>query len=460
MSVKPGPPRRPFRWASLFPLAILGVPVLVSWILVSPRTPDVHLSAGTVGVILAVWLAALGLLFSRWKGGIQARISSERDSQQQLLKAIMDAATEVALIATDATGSIQLFNAGAERMLGMKAQDVIHQATPEVFHLPEELEARGRELSAALGEPIRGFGVFSALPSRGLSEVRTWTYRHADGHLIPVSLAITALRDRHGVVFGYLGVAQNLQSQRARESSLEAQAQEAQEAARLKSVFLATMSHEIRTPMNAIMAMSRYLLTTDLDPEQREITEIGWKAARNLLDMLDRVLDLSKVEVGAMTLEASPFSPVALTRDCAELWRADATAKGLGFLVALPAEVPPVLGDPLRLKQVINNLLGNAQKFTTQGSITLRLSAEDEGSHLRLRWAVEDTGIGMAPPVLQRLFRPFTQADEGITRQYGGTGLGLALSQELMHLMGGGIHAESTPDKGSTFTVEARFPKA
>jgi PAS domain S-box-containing protein len=443
-------------------LAVLSVPALVSWLLVHPLKQDapLQLPLSTALTLLAFWVAALAFLFARRRLELQTRLSEERDSQQRLLKAVMDAATEVALIATDAHGIIQLFNAGAERMLGIKAQDVIHRVSPEVFHLPEEVEARGRELSEALGRPIHGFDVFMALTSRGLGDTRPWTYRHVDGHLIPVSLAVTALRDRHGSIFGYLGVAQDIQVQQARESSLKASALEALEAARLKSMFLATMSHEIRTPMNAIMAMSRYLQTTNLDPEQREITEIGWKASRNLLDMLDRVLDLSKVEAGHMTLEAAPFSPIALTRDCAELWRADATAKGLAFLLALPSEAPLMLGDPLRLKQVLNNLLGNALKFTARGSVTLRLQTHEEAEYARLTWAVEDTGIGMAPEVLNRLFRPFTQADEGITRQYGGTGLGLALSHELMRLMEGTVRVESLPSKGTTFTVEVRLPKA
>ncbi|WLT33181.1 ATP-binding protein [Geothrix sp. PMB-07] len=446
-------------WISL---AALGAPALIAWQLLRPAPaarPAWWLGSALV-VILLLWVAALSFLLVRRRMELQSRLAEERDSQQRLLKAVMDAATEVALIATDAQGVIQLFNAGAEQMLGLKAQEVIHRMTPEAFHLPEEAEARGRELSEALGVPIRGFEVYSALPQRGLSEVRTWTYRRADGQHIPVRLAVTALRDRHGSLFGYLGVAQNMESQQARESTLAAAAQEAHEAARLKSVFLATMSHEIRTPMNAIMAMSRYLMTTNLDEDQREITEIGWKAARNLLDMLDRVLDLSKVEAGGMTLESSAFSPIVLTQDCASLWKADATGKGLAFLMALPAEVPAVVGDPLRLRQVINNLLGNALKFTAQGSITLRLQVEDEGPFLHLRWAVEDTGIGMSPAVLQRLFRPFTQADVGITRQYGGSGLGLALSHELLRLMGGSIQVESTQDKGTTFTVDVRLPRA
>jgi PAS domain S-box-containing protein len=443
-------------------LAVLAVPALVSWALVQPlkQVSPGQVSPGALAVILALWVSALVFLFARRRLELQAGAAGERDSQQRLLKAVMDSTMEVALVATDSRGLIQLFNAGAERMLGFRAQDVINRMTLEAFHLPEELEARGLELSDALSQTIRGFEVFSALPSRGLSEARTWTYRRADGNLIPVRLSVTALRDRHGSIFGYLGVAQNMQVQQARESSLEARALEAQEAARLKSVFLATMSHEIRTPMNAIMAMSRYLLTTNLDPEQREITEIGWKAARNLLDLLDRVLDLSKVEVGGMSLEPSPFSPITLTHECAELWRAEATGKGLGFIVALPAEAALAIGDPLRLKQVINNLLGNALKFTTEGSIVLRVQTQEEGPDVRLQWIIEDTGIGMTPAVLQRLFRPFTQADEGITRQYGGTGLGLALSYELMRLMGGTIHVESTPDRGTTFMVEVRLPKA
>jgi len=448
-------PQEPTGRVVWLPVAVLAVPCLITSLLL--RHPP---SPAVLVVIVLLWAGALAFLLALRQLELRTLLAEERDSQQRLLKAVMDASTEVALIATDAQGLIQLFNAGAEQMLGLKAQEVIHRLTPEVFHLPEEAAARSRELSDALGQPIEGFQVFSALPQRGLSEVRTWTYRRADGQHIPVRLAVTALRDRHGSLFGYLGVAQNIQTQQARESSLEAQAQEAHEAARLKSVFLATMSHEIRTPMNAIMAMSRYLLTTNLDEDQREITEIGWKAARNLLDMLDRVLDLSKVEAGGMTLEATTFSPIVLTHDCANLWKADATGKGLGFIMALPAEVPPVVGDPLRLRQVINNLLGNALKFTAQGSITLRLQVQEEPAHLRLVWAVEDTGIGMSPAVLQRLFRPFTQADAGITRQFGGTGLGLALSHDLLRLMGGSIHVESQQEVGTTFTMEVRLPRA
>lgn len=446
----------------LLALAVLAVPGLVSWWLLHPQTSALGIpsSWGPALIILLLWLSALAFLLLLRQLDLRSRLADERDSQQRLLKAVMDAATEVALIATDAQGTIKLFNTGAEQLLGLKAQDVIHRMTPEAFHLPEEVTARGLELSQALGRPITGFEVFTALPDRGLAEVRAWTYRRADGQHIPVRLAVTALQDRHGTTFGYLGVAQNMELQQARESSLETQAREAQESARVKSVFLATMSHEIRTPMNAIIAMSRYLLTTNLDAEQREITEIGWKAARNLLDLLDRVLDLSKVEAGGMSLESVPFSAITLTQDCASLWRADATDKGLAFLTALPSEVPLVLGDPLRLRQVINNVLGNALKFTSQGSITLRLHVQETASEVRLQWTVEDTGIGMTPAVRSRLFRPFTQADAGITRQYGGTGLGLALSYELLRLMDGTIQVESTPNKGSAFTVDISLPKA
>lgn len=440
----------------------LTLPLATTWV----QIRHAQLSHGNqmplrdLAALGALWAAMLGLLYLAWTRRILEEARREKDAQQRLLRSVMDAATEIGLIATDPEGLIQLFNRGAENMLGLKAREVVHHLTVETFHVAEEVAARGRELTEALGQPIQGFQVFVALPAKGLNEVRTWTYRHADGHLFPVRLAVSALRNQEGEVFGYLGVVQDIQAQTTRESLLASEAQDAQESARIKSSFLSTMSHEIRTPMNAIMAMSRYLLTTDLDPEQREITEIGRKATRNLLDMLDRILDLSKAEAGQMTLEAAPFSPVALTRDCAELWRADATSKGLSFLLALPADAPVVLGDPMRLKQVLNNILGNALKFTAQGTITLRLEAEAGPGSLKLRWSVEDTGIGMTQEVIQRLFRPFTQADQGITRQYGGTGLGLALSQELMRLMGGHLSVESLPQKGSTFVLEVRLQLA
>jgi len=449
------------RWLWILLGLALGLS-LVTWIQIQ-HARTVHagqMPFRDLATLLGAWGAALGLAYLAWSSHTRKVTSRDKSAQEQLLRSVMDAATDIGLIATDPSGLIQLFSRGAEKMLGLEAQDVIHRLTPEAFHVASEVEERGQELSEALGTPIRGPQVFVALPAKGLSETRNWTYRHADGHCFPVSLAVSALRDGEGRIFGYLGVARDIQAQQARESKLESEAREALENARLKSSFLSTMSHEIRTPMNAISAMSRYLLTTELDAEQREITEIGRKATRNLLEMLDRVLDLSKAEAGQLDLVSSPFSPIGLTRDCAELWRADATAKSLSFLLALPFEAPPVLGDAMRLRQVLNNLLGNALKFTTQGSITLRLQVRLEGELANLRWSVEDTGPGMGPEVLHRLFRPFTQADESITRQFGGTGLGLALSRELTTLMGGQLTVESQPEKGSIFTLEIQLPVA
>jgi len=433
-----------------------------SWILFEGLDPAAARQFSMAGMlaILTIWISSLGFLFILWRALLRRRTASEREAQQRLLKAVMDAATEISIIATEPTGTIRLFNRGAERLLGLPASEVVRRMSPLSFHDPEEVEARSRELGAALGRPVQGFEVLTLLPSQGLGETRTWTYVRADGRRFPASLSVNALKDGEGRIFGYLGVAQDIHLQRDRERSLENTAREAQEAARLKSAFLATMSHEIRTPMNAIMAMARYLLSTDLDPEQREITEIGRKAAQNLLSMLDGVLDLSKAESGMLSLESLPFSPVTLTRDCAELWRADATAKGLDFLVALPSDTPPGLGDPLRIKQVLNNLLGNALKFTPSGSITLRLGVHEDDTHLRLHWAVEDTGIGMTPEAAERVFHPFSQADAGITRQFGGTGLGLSLSREIVQRMDGRLSAQSLPGQGSTFTAEIRVPKA
>jgi len=186
---------------------------------------------------------------------------------------------------------------------------------------------------------------------------------------------------------------------------------------------------------------------------------VGERAARNLLELLDGVLDYSKLEAGRMTLESMPFAPGALTQECAELWRLQSAAKGLAFSLAA-APVPIVLGDPARISQVLNNLLGNALKFTPTGGIAIRLDSDRRGEDLWLRWEVSDSGPGIAPDARERIFEPFTQADDDTTRRPGRTGPGLALSRELAQLMGGSLVHEDAPGGGSRFILEVTLPRA
>ena len=235
----------------------------------------------------------------------------------------------------------------------------------------------------------------------------------------------------------------------------EAQAA-AEQAARAKSEFLAHMSHEIRTPMNAILGLSELALHQPLSPASREYLEQVHQSARTLLEILNGILDQSKLEAGCLRLDLVAFNPGVLLERLRTLFASAAAVKGLELVMDADPDVPQaLLGDPLRLQQILSNLLSNAIKFTDQGRVLLRVGRRgDLGSRARLRWVVRDTGIGMDADTQARLFAPFTQGDPSIARRFGGTGLGLSISRRLAELMGGSIRVVSTPGAGSTFTLD------
>jgi PAS domain S-box-containing protein len=496
-------------------------------------------------------------------------------------------------IATDAKGVIQIFNVGAERMLGYTAAEVMNVITPADISDPQELIARAQTLSVELATPITpGFEALVFKASRGIEDIYELTYVRKDGSRLPAVVSVTALRDVTGLIIGYLligtdntarklveeeqkksdqrlrdqqfytrsliesnidalmttdpagiitdvnkqmealtgctrdeligapfkdcftdpdraeaGIKRVLSEKSVTDYELTARARDgkqtvvsynattfydrsrtlqgvfaaardvterkrveeelqqakaaAESASRSKSDFLASMSHEIRTPMNAIMGIADLLAKTTLTAEQDKYVQIFRRSGDNLLNLINDILDLSKVEASQLDLERTGFSLSDHLEKVFEMIAPRAAEKGLALLCEIDPEIcNDLVGDPTRLRQVLLNLLGNAIKFTGCGTVSLKVERDDDHAvPTALRFTVSDTGIGIAGDKLAQVFERFIQADSSTTRRFGGSGLGLTISKRLVELMGGSIWVRSEVDKGSDFGFAVPFER-
>ena len=248
--------------------------------------------------------------------------------------------------------------------------------------------------------------------------------------------------------------ARDISDLKAAQAALESARDAAEAANRAKSAFLANMSHEIRTPMNAVMGLTELVLGTPLEPKPRHFLELAQSSAKGLMQIINDILDLSKIEANKLTIEPAPVSMRQMLREGLAPLQVQADGRGLALRWKVNADVPDaVLADAARLRQVLLNLVGNALKFTETGAVDVGLSlVERDGDQALLSCQVNDTGIGMTAEQLAVVFDPFTQADGGVTRRYGGTGLGLSIVQRLVQLMGGSVEVRSQPGQGSCFS--------
>ncbi len=247
-------------------------------------------------------------------------------------------------------------------------------------------------------------------------------------------------------------VLESQQGLQAKNRELEEALHTAEEVTRLKSLFLANISHEIRTPLNGVVGMTELLLTTGLNPEQREYGVTLRESAQSLMAILNDILDFSKIEAGCLKIESIPTHPREIATSVMALLLPQAREKGLEFNLATDDAMPTeILSDPVRLRQLLTNLIGNAIKFTEAGSVKVSIEQQNTTNRPMLLFAVTDTGIGITPEQRENVFLSFTQADQSTTRRYGGTGLGLTICKQLAEAMGGEIGCTSTLRVGSRF---------
>lgn len=367
-------------------------------------------------------------------------ISHQKEAEQELRKlSLVASKTDNGVIITDSLARIEWVNEGFTRITGYTLQEVVGMKPGRLLQGP------GTDLLTVkrISEKLKSKESFT-------EELLNY---HKNGHSYWLQLNITPILNEQGDIEKYIAIESDISNRKRVEGELKRAKEEAEAGARAKSEFLATMSHEIRTPMNAVVGMTGLLLESDLNEVQRDYLDTIRTSGENLLEIINDILDYSKIDSGYMDLEHHPYNMVDTIEDVFELLSQRAFDKGLELVYYIEPEVPvDVLGDSTRLRQVLVNLVSNAIKFTEKGEILVSVRNLTQVKQKQtLEFTVRDTGIGIAANKIDKLFKSFSQVDSSTTRKYGGTGLGLAISKKLVELMGGDIRVESKENVGSSF---------
>ena len=467
----------PSRWPVALAFAFSAI-VLVAIAALAWRGPsDTAILTGVLVLLLLVLLAAL------YRRTLAAGLPRQLLKAGALQDAIFNSAN-FSSIATDAQGVIQIFNVGAERMLGYAAHEVVDKLTPASISDAQEIVARAQALSTELDTPITpGVEALVFKAKRGIEDIYELTYIRKDGSRFPAIVSVTALRDAQNKVIGYLLIGtdntarkrveaeqamldKRLQEQQAytrslietNNAELEKARQVADKANRAKSEFLSSMSHELRTPLNAVLGFAQ-LMASDVppptQPQQRSLDQIlkgGWY----LLRLINEILDLAMIESGKVTMSEEAMSLLDVLQDCEAMIAPQAQKRGISMHFPRCGAAFYIHADRTRVKQVMINLLSNAIKYNQSGG-SVQVVCSQRGH--RVRVSVTDSGAGLDAKQMSQLFQPFNRLGQENSQEEG-TGIGLVVTKQLVELMGGAIGVDSTVGVGTTFWVEFNASRA
>jgi PAS domain S-box-containing protein len=378
---------------------------------------------------------------------LHRRVGELRLSEERFSNAFVHAPIGMALVSLQ--GNWLKVNQSLCHLLGYSFEELASKTFQELTH-PDDLQTDLEHVRDLIAGKTNAYHM----------EKR---YFHKDGHTVWAELGVSLVLDKKGEPLYFISQIQDITASRVAMARQKELTKKALTAERAKSEFLAIMSHEIRTPLNGIIGMTSILADTQLDETQRDCVDTINTSGESLLSVINDILDFSKIESGKMTLERRPFNLQKCLEEALDMFATQLRAKGLEAAYLIAPEIPiDLIGDALRLRQILVNLIGNAVKFTARGGeIVLNVELQkhsDKG--YQMVFSVADTGIGIAPEAVDKLFRAFQQVDTSTTRKYGGSGLGLAISKRLTEMMGGNMWVESEVSKGSTFFFTALFEAA